>query len=144
MPFHQTTVGEYMTRDVTTIMSDLKVDVAIETMRTANVRRLPVVSKVGERVIGIITLADAEGAMPRGASYMGADETIPEIRDVMSADPITIGPDETLGHAAKLMVNHKIGALPVVADGKIAGIITESDLFRYIVKQFHDGGDMTS
>lgn len=144
MPFQKTTVGEYMTRDVTTITSDLRVDVAIETMRSANIRRLPVVSRVGDRVIGIITLADAEAAMPRGANFMGATETIPEIKEVMTDDPVMIGSDETLGRAAQLMVNHKIGALPVVVDGKIAGIITESDLFRYIVKQFHDGGDTTS
>jgi len=144
VPIHQTTVGEYMTRDVTTITADLKVDVAIETMRNANVRRLPVVSRVGDRVIGIITLADAEASMPRGASFMGGSDEIPEIKEVMTDDPVMITPDETLGRAAQLMVNHKIGALPVVVDGKIAGIITESDLFRFIVKQFQDGGPGTT
>ena len=140
MAMNKTTVGEYMTRDVTTITADLKVDVAIETMRSSNVRRLPVVSRVGDRVIGIITLADAEAAMPRGASFMGAAEEIPEIKEVMTDDPYMIGPTETLGRAAQLMVNHKIGALPVVEDGRIVGIITESDLFRFIVKQFQEDG----
>ena len=50
------------------------------------------------------------------------------VRNVMSASPITIGPDATVGDAARLMADGDVGALPVVSDGRLAGIVTDRDL----------------
>jgi CBS domain-containing protein len=53
------------------------------------------------------------------------------ISEVMSAPPVFIGPEAPVQDAARAMAEHKIGCLPVVENGKVAGIITETDLLRY-------------
>ena len=53
-----------------------------------------------------------------------------EARDVMTPDVIRVGPDMSVPQVAKLMVDSRISALPVVKDGKLIGIVTEGDLFR--------------
>ena len=55
-------------------------------------------------------------------------------RDIMTPDPVTIGPDATVTEAACLMVEKHIGALPVVKDGKLVGLVTEGDLIMQDVK----------
>jgi CBS domain-containing protein len=53
----------------------------------------------------------------------------------MAYEPITISPDATIGEAARLMLQHKIGGLPVVEYGELVGIITETDLCRLLIMQ---------
>jgi CBS domain-containing protein len=55
-------------------------------------------------------------------------------RDIMSPDPITVGPEVGVVDAAKLMAENSIGALPVVVDGKLVGLVTEGDLIMQDVK----------
>jgi CBS domain-containing protein len=55
-------------------------------------------------------------------------------RDVMTGDPVTIGPDATVTDAARLMVEKRIGALPVIDAGKLVGIVTEGDLIMQDVR----------
>lgn len=132
----QTTVREIMTEDVISISRDLKVDVAIETMRANDIRRLPVLSST-DRLIGIITIEQALLAMPRGSSFYAerAEDDVPTVNDVMTDYVYTIEPEAYVGMAARKMVNHKVGALPVVEDGALVGIVTESDLFRYLADE---------
>jgi CBS domain-containing protein len=49
-------------------------------------------------------------------------------RDIMTADPVTVGPELTLTEAAHLMTERRVGALPVVQGGKMVGLVTEGDL----------------
>lgn len=56
------------------------------------------------------------------------------VRDVMTPDPITVTPDATVTEAAHLIVDNRIGALPVIEDGKLIGIVTEGDLILQDVK----------
>jgi acetoin utilization protein AcuB len=53
------------------------------------------------------------------------------VREIMTRDPVTIGPEATAQEAAALMVGKRFGALPVVEDGELVGIITETDLLRH-------------
>lgn len=137
---HETPIHDVMTREVISITPDLKVDVALETMRARGIRRLPVLSRRTGRVAGIITRDDAALAMPSGATFYGQGtslEEIPSVREVMTTDVATIGPDETVGHAAQRMAERKIGALPVVdEEHQLVGLVTESDLFRHIARHF--------
>jgi CBS domain-containing protein len=56
----------------------------------------------------------------------------------MTADPLTIGPEATIGEAAQLMLDHKVSGLPVIEDdGRVVGIITESDIFRLVVREWN-------
>ena len=59
------------------------------------------------------------------------------VERIMTRNPITISPDETIRSAAQLMLQHKIGGLPVVepTTGKLVGIITESDIFRIFAQE---------
>ncbi|MEZ4615332.1 MAG: CBS domain-containing protein [Caldilineaceae bacterium] len=54
----------------------------------------------------------------------------------MTTDPIVIGPDDSIQEAAELMLEYQVSGLPVVVDGRIVGIITESDIFRLVVKSW--------
>ena len=56
------------------------------------------------------------------------------VRDVMSADPLTVGPEVSVTEAARLMVDNRIGSLPVIEGGKLVGIVTEGDLIMQDVK----------
>lgn len=133
-------VRELMTEDVIGIVPELKVDVAIRLMRDNNIRRLPVISKTG-RLVGMLTLDQATNAMPKQSKDPLApilDDEPPIIRDVMTDYVYTVGPDDNIARAATLMLNHKIGGLPVVEEKKVVGIITESDIFRFVAARFAD------
>jgi acetoin utilization protein AcuB len=70
----------------------------------------------------------------------GTANVEPLVADAMTHDPVTIVPDTPLESAAELMSRRKIGALPVVRDGKLVGLITESDLFRAFAAMLAPGG----
>ena len=53
----------------------------------------------------------------------------------MTREPLTIAVDANIREAAKMMLQHKIGGLPVMEDGKLVGIITESDIFRVLAQE---------
>jgi CBS domain-containing protein len=128
-----------MTPDPITCSSDVPVDVALETMTSNDVRRLPVVSRTGH-VAGIITRFDAMYALKKDDNWFAAD-TVPPVKEVMTANVFTVEATDTVAHAARLMINYKIGGLPVVDDaGKLIGILTESDLFRYLADQLDPEG----
>jgi len=57
-----------------------------------------------------------------------------KVSDIMSTDPLTVAPDLTVTEAARLMVDNRIGALPVLESGKLIGIVTEGDLIMQDVK----------
>ena len=135
MAMQRRTVREIMSSEVVTITRHASCDVAIDTMGEHDVRRLPVVGSNG-RLIGIITMHQAELAMPEGTSFWSSgEEKIPEVKDVMTDFVYTVEPDASIGRAAQMMANHKIGALPVVEGDRLVGILTESDLFRFLARQ---------
>jgi acetoin utilization protein AcuB len=132
-------VGDLMTRDVISIAPDLGIDTALELMGANDVRRLPVISSTN-RVIGIISKNDVMAALPRGSE---PPNLMPTVRDVMTDYVYTIGPDESVARAAEMMMNHEISCLPVLQDHEPVGIITESDLFRYLAQRLQTDGPTT-
>jgi CBS domain-containing protein len=131
-------VRDWMTREPITVDIKTTLPEAHRLMKECRVRRLPVMEH--GRLVGIVTLGDVREASPSDATtlsifelnYLLAKLTIGEI---MTRDPITVTPDTTIRQAAKLMLEHKIGGLPVVEHGKLIGIITESDIFRVLVQE---------
>ncbi len=131
-------VHDWMTLNPITIGPLVTLPEAQRLMRDQKIRRLPVVDR--GRLVGIVTLGDIRGAEPSEAStlsifeahYLLAKVTIEKI---MTWEPITIRPDATIRQAAQLMLEHKIGGLPVVDNDKLVGIITESDVFRVLVQE---------
>ena len=90
------------------------------------IRHLPVVEKGNP--VGIITDRDIRSAAP--ASSLGQVK----VGETMTRNLIMVTPDTQVQEAAKLMVTHRIGGLPVQKEGKLVGIITETDLLNALVE----------
>lgn len=133
-------VREWMTPDPVVIRPDTTLPVAHRLMMDHSIRRLPVVD--GGRLVGMVTLGDVRGAEPSGATSLSIWEVnylVSRLRveEIMTPRPFTISEDATLGEAAQMMLKFKISGLPVVdEEGIVAGIITESDIFRMVVQHW--------
>ncbi len=109
-----------------TITEKATVSETIELMKANSIRHLPVVSR-GNVLRGFLTLADLkQGLIPS----MVADVSL---SDLMIKDPITVGPEDDIEIAAQRIYEYKIGGMPVVEDGKVVGIITETDILRAFI-----------
>jgi len=99
---------------------------AIELMKANRIRHLPVVSK-GRKLEGLVTLADLkQGLIP---SMLGDVN----LRDLIIKDPMTVAPEDDIETAAQIIYKHKIGGLPVTKNGRLVGIITETDMLRAFI-----------
>lgn len=113
---------------------------ALALMREHEVRRLPVVIDTGE-IRGMITLGDIRGAdvmRVAGLDPLDIAQALRRVKvyEVMTHDPLAITPETGLREAALIMIENKIGGLPVVDEqNRVIGIITESDLFETLVVQ---------
>ena len=135
-------VSDWMTRDVITITSNTTLSEADRLMTTHEIRRLPVVKKNG-RLQAIITYGDVREAHPSSATSLSIWEintllATTTIKEIMQKDVIFTTADTTIGEAAQLMLINAIGSLPVVDDKhNVIGIITESDIFRMVVRDWN-------
>jgi acetoin utilization protein AcuB len=127
-------VHERMSKHPITITKDTPINQALKVMRDEKVRRLPVLNKKGE-LVGIVSERDLLYASPSPATSLSIHElhylvSKITVDKIMTEDVITVSEYTPLEEAARIMADNKIGGLPVVRDGKLVGIITESDLFR--------------
>lgn len=126
-------VSQWMSRSPVTVTPATAVSEAKQVMERRRIRHLPVVER--DRLVGIVTDRDIRLNLPSPATslsiwevnYLLARLTV---GDVMTKRPITIEPGRPATDAAKLMLEHRIGALPVVEDDTLVGIVTETDLLR--------------
>ena len=131
-------VGERMSHPVISVSPKMPMQEALKLMRDEKIRRLPVVNERG-KMIGIITESDLLHASPSDATslsvwemnYMLSKVTVEKI---MTREVITTQKDTPLEEAARKMVDNRIGGLPVVMDGEVIGIITETDLFKVFLE----------
>lgn len=129
-------VSRFMQTNVITIPSDTFITDAQRIMQENNVRRLPVVDK--GKLAGIITRTRLRDAAPSVATSLNTWElhyllSKITVRDVMERNVLTTGPDVAIEEAAAIMAENRIGAMPVMDDGRLVGIITATDLFRLLV-----------
>ena len=128
-------VRDLMTKAPITAGPSLSLYDAYVLMYENEIRRLPVIQH--GKLAGIVTLGDIQRAL--SASSAGGETTAALhastlcIGDVMSPDAITVAPGDTIQEAAEQMLENQVSALPVVEDGRIVGIVTESDIFRLVV-----------
>jgi acetoin utilization protein AcuB len=144
-------VSMWMTRDVRTVASSATLAEIAGIMARRKIRRLPVVSASpdGPRLLGIIARSNVLHAFPAdinpfavnaadsiAAIERGAGKIKVTASDLMVRDPQITPPDAPIENAARLMFDHKVGGLPVVANNVLVGIITESDIFRAMLEVF--------
>ena len=109
-------------------------------MQEQSVRHLPVVDKEG-KMVGLVTDKDLLRAEPSAATSLSMWEIHSlldrvKVKDVMVRDVITTAEDTPIEEAAQLMRDHKIGCLPVMRQGKMVGIITETDILSTFMEFF--------
>ncbi len=125
-------VSNYMSSAPVTVHEEDNYDIAFDIMEKKNMHHLPVVD--GEnQVVGIVTRRDLQ----LGARVF--KEAPAEISEVMRTPVLTISADATLSSAVKLMHENRIGCLPVIGtDNHVAGMLTETDLFRALTNFLDD------
>ena len=128
-------VRDLMSTGPITVDPDMPMLEARRRMADAHIRHLIVTE--GTRVVGILTDRDIRLNLPSPATTLSVWEINAllarlAVREVMSRSVIVVDGDRPLAEAAQLMLDHKIGALPVLEGGRLAGIVTESDFVRAV------------
>jgi acetoin utilization protein AcuB len=106
-------------------------------MKENNIRRLPVVDK--GKLLGIVTRHDLLEASPSPATSLSVHElnyllSKMKVKEIMKKNPLTLTPDTPFEEALKIGQDKKIGSFPVVENGKLVGIATESDIVRFLTR----------
>jgi acetoin utilization protein AcuB len=128
-------VSDYMTENPITLEPEEPLMRALEIIRLRGVRRLPVA--VGGMLVGLITEGDIKRAEP--STLTDSQEEFTRVMEgtpisrIMISKPVTTTADTPLMEAAEIMLNTKYGALPVIAGGRVVGILTDNDLTRALV-----------
>jgi acetoin utilization protein AcuB len=133
-------VGERMSKPVITITPDTPLPEALALMRKEKVRRFPVVDKHG-KLVGIVSEKDLLNASPSDATTLSIWEvnywlSKVTVGEIMTKEVVTTCLDCPIEEAARIMADRKIGALPVMDNDRLVGIITETDLFKLFLELF--------
>ncbi|MEK6621387.1 MAG: CBS domain-containing protein [Planctomycetota bacterium] len=131
-------VKEVMKTQLVTLNADVKLGFANDIMYLGRIRHLPVVR--GEALVGILTQRDLYRASLTSilTNWKENKEFLDSIQvsEVMTKNVITISPDATMEDAAQIMIDKKVGGLPVVQEKtKLIGLITETDVLQYFVTE---------
>ncbi len=134
MDSKQLKVGNVMRTEVSTLGRNDKLSIAEDLMKQGRIRHLPVLNDDGD-LCGIITQRDLfRGALLKALGFGSrAEDQILNtvvVKEVMTDDVQTTTPDTPLVEAAKVMIERKIGCLPVVDGGRLVGILSEGDFVK--------------
>jgi acetoin utilization protein AcuB len=130
-------IKDMMTKNPVTADSETLVLDAQRIMKENNIRRLPIVDK--GKLVGIITKHDLLEASPSPATSLSVFElnyllSKMKVKEIMKKNPLTLTPDTPFEEALRLGQEKKIGSFPVVENGKLVGIATESDIIRFVTR----------
>jgi len=136
-------VRDRMTAKPVTITETTNLRDALDLVRSNRFRHLPVVDKAG-KLAGIVTEKDLVYAAPTPTTTLSIFEvnyilSRMTVAQVMKTSVVTVGPDLPIEEAARVMVDHRIGCLPVLEDGELIGIISDTDIFRVFVEGLGGG-----
>jgi acetoin utilization protein AcuB len=132
-------IEEYMTASPITVRSTDSVWYALKILRSNEIRHLPVIQ--GKRLVGIITdrdfrlLLPSSLAMPEDQARFRAWGAQVKVGEVMNRKVMTVTPETRTDKAARLMVEHRIGCLPVVRGSTLVGILTTNDLLQALAAE---------
>jgi CBS domain-containing membrane protein len=135
-------VGDVMSREVHTVKRNDQLAIADALMKQERVRHLPVLEEDGT-VCAVVSQRDLfRGALLRALGYgsRAEDAVLKQVavKEAMSTEVQTTTPDTPVADAARLMIERKIGCLPVIEKGKLVGIVTETDFVR-LIAEGHEG-----
>ena len=131
-------VKDQMTPHPITITADSSILAAQRIMKENNVRHLPVLNKTGA-LVGLVTRTSLEQVRPSKLTTLSIYELSYQldkitVRDAMVRKVVTVGEAVPIEQAARLMLEHKIGSLPVLRGERLVGIITDTDLMRTMLE----------
>ena len=131
-------VRDKMTTTVNTLTDDRTLGEAAALIKYTGRRHVPILSAIDNTLVGIVSDRDVARYAPSTLFDSSEDvrytfEQTP-LTMVMTANPITITPDETIATAAHMMHANKIGALLVADKGMLVGIVTNSDMLSILVE----------
>jgi acetoin utilization protein AcuB len=130
-------VKNWMSKKPVTIDVNASMQDAIKLMKQENIKLLPVVQ--GDKLVGVVTDRDLKKASASDATSLDVHELLYlimkiKVKDIMVKNPVTVSEDFTIEETAEILLDKKISGVPVMdKTGKIAGVITKSDLFRVII-----------
>ena len=135
-------VRDLMTEKVYSIKANEDLARLNDLMSDIRIRHVPVVGEEGE-LVGIVShrdllrsALDAEGVLPLSEQRDLLRNT--KVREIMVSDVETADPDQDLQEAGRIMLENKLGCLPVVEGTHLVGILTEADFVKYVVKHAGD------
>lgn len=127
------TIENFMTKSPHVLHEASSVKTAMETMNGLGIKHLPVLN-ASDQISGILSLTDIENLtilLENSSSDVTAAMENLTVRDLMTVNVVTITKDKTVTEANDLLLSKGIRALPVMEDGKVIGIISESDILHY-------------
>ncbi|WP_038030815.1 CBS domain-containing protein [Thermonema rossianum] len=127
-------VSHIMTQDVYTTGIHDSLASAFRLMKEKKIRHLPVVE--GEQLIGILSMTDI---MRLSFGTEEPDEntlSMFKIEQIMKPNPKTVAPTDEIRTVAEILTKEEFHALPVAEDGKLCGIVTTTDIIKYLLKQY--------
>jgi acetoin utilization protein AcuB len=135
-------VADAMTPEPVTLGPEDSLMRAVEVMQKKGIRRIPIV--VADTLVGILAQGDLNRAQPSALSnsqeeFARVMEETPVSR-LMIQNPVTVSEETSLSDAAQTLHQMKFGALPVTRDGRLVGILTDSDLLRCLIDLLAHGG----
>ncbi|WP_420627394.1 CBS domain-containing protein [Candidatus Leptofilum sp.] len=130
-------VKRRMSTPVITVPPEMSLPDCLKLMKQEHIRRAPVVEN--GRLIGIVSDKDLLNASPSDATSLSVWEISYlvnkiKVKDVMTKEVLTIQENMPIEEAARIMVDNKVGGLPVMKNGELVGLITETDLFKILLE----------
>ena len=130
-------ISNIMTTELITLSFSDTLYSAEKRMKVNHIRHIPVVDE--EKLVGLLSLSDLKRISFIDAySQVGTEDTpvynMLSIKDMMIKKPLTVSPDNSIFLVTEIFTHKEFHSLPVVADGKLVGIVTTTDLLNYFIK----------
>lgn len=138
-----TTVASRMARNVVFAREGDPLSRAVDLFLEHGIRHLPVLAEM-ETLVGIVSDRDVKRALPspyfdQPEDWRPTFDRVP-LRRLMTTELVTIGPEEPMEQAVRLLIQHRIGCLPVVEEGSLVGLLSETDCLRHCIEVIQTGG----
>jgi acetoin utilization protein AcuB len=129
-------VQEIMTRNPHAIEADRPVREAMHRLLSEDIRHLPVLDN--GTLVGMLSDRDIRSIASATLTGEVGDQLSAPVSDLMTSDPISVDPEADIGDVIDLMIENKVGALPVLAEDRLVGIVSYVDVLRYAKAQLEE------